>query len=330
MNIALKSFNTFGLDVYASSLLRISSLDQLRQALNHPSEKKLILGGGSNILFTQDFLGLVIKNEIPGKGILHENEDTVLLKIGAGENWHDLVTYCVEKNWYGIENLALIPGTVGAAPMQNIGAYGVELADVFVSLDAMHRINGEIKIFSLTDCKFGYRSSVFKTKLRDQYVITHVTLKLNKHGKLNLAYAALSKYLSEKNITPTLQDVYQAVIAIRQSKLPDPNEIGNAGSFFKNPMIDKAHFLVLQNEYTNMPFFTESENKIKIPAAWLIEQCGFKGQRFGDAGVHQHQALVLVNYGRAKGNELLALSERIQTAVKQKFNIELIAEVNIV
>lgn len=330
MNIALKSFNTFGLDVYASSLLRVKSLDQLHQALSQPSEKKLILGGGSNILFTQDFLGLVIKNEIPGKDILQENENTVLLKIGAGENWHDLVTYCVENNWYGIENLALIPGTVGAAPMQNIGAYGVELADVFVSLDAIHRETYETKNFLLDECEFGYRSSVFKTKLRDQYVITHVTLKLNKHGKLNLAYAALNNYLSEKNIAPTLQDVYQAVIAIRQSKLPDPNEIGNAGSFFKNPMIDKAHFLALQNEYANIPFFTESENKIKIPAAWLIEQCGFKGQRFGDAGVHQHQALVLVNYGHAKGNELLALSERIQTAVKQKFNIELIAEVNIV
>lgn len=332
-NFNLAEYNTMGLTAKARYFISISSVQQLQTLLadsQFQSLSKFMLGGGSNILFIDDYDGLIIHMDIKGIEIEYEDKNSVLLKIGAGENWHELVIYCIEKGWGGIENLSLIPGSVGAAPIQNIGAYGVELEEVFDSLEAVEIETGEIQTFNKEDCKFGYRDSVFKNELKGAYVITSVKLRLLKNPKINTSYKALSEALARKGISePTVKDVSDAVIEIRESKLPDPAEIGNTGSFFKNPVISKKQFNQLKTEYPEIPHYPAGE-KIKIPAAWLIDQCGWKGRRFGDAGVHKMQALVIVNYGKATGGEIWELAERIQHSVKERFGVDLTPEVNIV
>lgn len=289
-----------------------------------------MLGGGSNILFVNDFEGLVIHLNIKGREIIEENDKEVLIRVGAGENWHETVMYAVDNGWGGIENLSLIPGSVGAAPIQNIGAYGVELEDVFESLEAIDLETGISKTFDKKSCKFGYRDSVFKNELKGKYIITEVTLRLQKDPDVNRTYGALSEHLKEKGISdPDIKDISETVISIRQSKLPDPAKIGNTGSFFKNPVISEEAFRELQKEYPEIPNYPAGD-EIKIPAAWLIDQCGWKGKQIGDAGVHKAHALVIVNYGNANGGEIIELAEKIRHSVFKKFGVKLIPEVNIV
>lgn len=333
-NISLKPYNTFGIDAYAKSFTSFSSVEELKELLNsniitqHPF---LFLGGGSNILLTKNFDGVILKNEIKGIEIVKENEDHVYIKVGAGENWHSFVMFCVNNNYAGIENLSLIPGNVGASPMQNIGAYGVEIKDVFQELEAVDVHDSTTKVFELKDCAFGYRESVFKRKYKNQFVISSVTYRLNKRPSYNTSYGAINQELEKMGVKElSIQSISQAVINIRSSKLPDPKEIGNAGSFFKNPQIPNSKFQDLKEQYPGMPSFPVDDKQIKIPAGWLIEQCGWKGYRKGDAGCYSKQALVLVNYGSAKGEEILELSESIIDSVKEKFGVELEREVNII
>lgn len=289
-----------------------------------------MIGGGSNVLFISDYDGLVIHVDIKGISIDQEDEEEVILNVGAGENWHELVLHCVEKGWGGIENLSLIPGSAGAAPIQNIGAYGVELEEVFESLEAVEVKTGELKSFSKEECRFGYRDSIFKNELKGHFVITGVKLKLQKSPEVNTSYRALSDKLEEKGIRkPSIKDISEAVIEIRQSKLPDPAEIGNTGSFFKNPVITREQFEKLRSNYPDIPSYPAGD-KVKVPAAWLIDQCGWKGKRFGDAGVHKMQALVIVNYGNATGKEIWNLAQKIQVSVKERFGVSLTPEVNVV
>lgn len=326
--------NTFGLESKAKLFIEVHSVEELQEALSSEMAKEnqlMILGGGSNILLTGDFEGLVIKNNIKGIEVIHETDDFVLVRIGAGENWHETVQYALKQGWGGIENLSLIPGTVGAAPMQNIGAYGVEIKEVFEYLDAVRIDTGKTEKFNKTECAFGYRESIFKNKLKGQHVIVHVVLRLtkNKH-ELNTSYGAIADTLKQMKVKkPTIQDISQAVISIRQSKLPDPEKIGNAGSFFKNPTIDKIQYEELKTEYPEIPGYPLPDHQIKLPAAWLIEQCGWKGTQRGNIGVHKNQALVLVNYGGGDGNELKELAQEIRDSVVAKFGIELQPEVNI-
>lgn len=328
-NFSLKTHHTFGMEVQAAAYASITSEDDLQKKI--PIAKPfLILGGGSNLLFTKDFDGLILHNQIKGIELVQETENDVFLKIGGGEIWHDLVLWCIERNYAGIENLSLIPGTVGAAPIQNIGAYGVELKDVFDSLEAIHLQNGRTKIFKLEDCKFGYRNSVFKQEFKSQYFITRVILRLSKFPQLNLSYGAIVQTMKEIAAPSSIRGVSDAVITIRQQKLPDPKKIGNSGSFFKNPTISQNHFEILQKKYPKIVAFPVNEKEVKIAAGWLIESLGWKGYRKGDAGVHEHQALVLVNYGNAKGNEVWALAQEIQKDIKRVYNIDLEAEVNVV
>ncbi len=331
-DISLRAFNTFGIDVKAQYFAEAHSLDELIELLSGSQFKeRLVLGGGSNILLVNDIDAMVIHVGLKGIEVVSETEDVILIKAAAGENWHEFVLWCLEHNCGGIENLSLIPGNVGTAPIQNIGAYGVELKDVFVSCEALNRETLQLRSFSKEDCDFGYRNSFFKQEGRDKYVITSVTLRLTKkEHRIHLEYGAIKQQLKTMGVTtPTIQDVSRAVIAIRRSKLPDPAQLGNAGSFFKNPVIDKAYHKKLVERFPTLPYYTVSENKVKIPAGWLVEKAGFKGMRKGDAGVHQHQALVLVNYGDASGKELWQLSQRIQATVKRLFGIELEAEVNV-
>ncbi|HET8866622.1 MAG TPA: UDP-N-acetylmuramate dehydrogenase, partial [Gracilimonas sp.] len=325
--------NTMGVSANARYFASVASADELRQLLLQPDYKvlpKLMLGGGSNILFVNDFEGLVIHLGIKGRELIEENEGEVLLKIGAGEDWHQTVMYAVEKGWGGIENLSLIPGSVGAAPIQNIGAYGVELEEVFESLEAIDLETGISKTFDKQACDFGYRDSVFKNELKGKYIITHVTLRLQKDPDVNTTYRALSESLEERGISdPSIKDISETVIKIRQSKLPDPAEIGNTGSFFKNPVISEEAFKELQEKYPEIPNYPAGE-EIKIPAAWFIDQCGWKGKQVGDAGVHEVHALVIVNYGNATGAEIIELARKIRGSVFDKFGVELIPEVNIV
>ena len=334
-NISLKHYNTFGIEVSARWFAEITSIENLRQLFSDPTEwstrPRLILGGGSNILFTHDFEGIVIKNNIRGIKITAENEQEVSVTAGAGESWHDLVLFCVERGYGGIENLSLIPGTVGAAPIQNIGAYGVELKDTFEHLKAFRIADGRVEVFDRSACRFGYRDSVFKTSLKGQYIITEVTLRLSKNPKVNTSYGAIRQTLGEQGIAqPSIKDVSDAVIQIRRSKLPDPAQIGNAGSFFKNPEISGTDFEVLKEKFPDMPSYPGMNGTVKIAAGWLIEQCGLKGYRKGNAGVHEKQALVLVNYGNARGSEILDLAEYIKATVQEKFRVCLNHEVNIV
>jgi UDP-N-acetylmuramate dehydrogenase len=334
-NHDLKPYNTFAIAAKTKLFAKVENLPQLqwllKQELDH--DQMLVLGGGSNILLTQNFSGLVIQNAITGLTITQENHDHVWLQVGAGVNWHSLVLYCVDKNYGGIENLSLIPGTVGAAPIQNIGAYGVEFKDVFVSLEALHLQTGAVNILTSADCQFGYRDSVFKNQFKNHYIILTVTLKLTKNPQFNLSYGALQNTLAEMQIKEiSIRDVSNAVIKIRQSKLPDPKVIPNAGSFFKNPHLSLEHYQQLKQKYPDIPAFSADTssgeaNNVKIPAAWLIEQCGWKGYRSGNFGVHPAHALVLVNYKNASGNEIWQLAKKIQHDVYTEFKIKLTPEV---
>lgn len=328
-NFNLKHFNTFGICAQTDYFASVHSADELIEILANSIEPKLILGGGSNILFTENFHGLVIHIELKGIEIVEENENSVKIRVEAGENWHEFVKFCVERNFGGIENLSLIPGTVGAAPVQNIGAYGVELRDILVELTALIRNSGEFRTFSNEECGFGYRDSIFKRELKNSVVITSVTIELSKNLSLKTDYGAIRDELSGI-VNPTIQDVSEAVCRIRMSKLPNPAELGNSGSFFKNPEISSEKFDLVLNLFPKIPHFTAPLGKIKIPAGWLIEQSGWKGFRDGDAGVHKQQALVLVNYGNANGKEILDLAQKIQASVREKFDIHLETEVNII
>lgn len=330
-NVNITPFTTFGVEVYTKEFARFNSVEELQGILTKVIGKKLfILGGGSNVLFTKDFDGLVLRNEIKGITKIKEDEEFVYLKVGAGVVWHDFVLHTIENNWGGVENLSLIPGSVGASPMQNIGAYGVEIKDVFESLEAVEIATGKTHTFSHKDCQFGYRESVFKRSLKDKFIITSVTYRLSKNPKLNTSYGAIESELENRGITePTIKDISDVVIAIRQSKLPDPREIGNGGSFFKNPIITKSHFEELKARYEQIPSYPVDEYHIKVPAGWLIDQAGWKGKRIGDYGVHKRQALVLVNYGSAKGQDIFNLSEEIITDIQNKYGITLEREVNI-
>lgn len=332
-NFSLKSYNTFGIDAKARFFVEITSVDELVVALQlkeYPN--KFILGGGSNMLLTQDIDALVIHVNIKGIQINEEDENNVTLKVMAGENWHELVLWTLEHGYGGLENLSLIPGNTGTAPIQNIGAYGVELKDRFVSCEALDRENQKLTVFSLENCQFGYRESFFKNKGKNKYVIVSVTFKLSKKNhELNTNYGAIEKELQDNTIgNPTIKDISDAVIAIRRRKLPDPKKIGNSGSFFKNPMISKETFERFIQKNPEAPFYKISESHYKIPAGWLIEQCGFKGKRVGDAGVHKNQALVLVNYGNATGGEIIALANKIIKHVENEFSIAIIPEVNLI
>ncbi|THD66361.1 UDP-N-acetylmuramate dehydrogenase [Robertkochia marina] len=331
-NISLKPYNTFGLDVKAAHFCSVTTEDELRAALLSDHPRKFILGGGSNMLLTKDLDALVIHIGLRGIEILENNKENALVRVAAGENWHDFVLWAIGHDLGGVENLSLIPGNTGTAPVQNIGAYGVELKDVFHSCDVMHRETGKKETFSLEQCKFGYRDSVFKTTLKDQYVITSVVLKLSRPGyhKLNTGYGAIKGELQARNIqSPGIADISRAVIAIRQSKLPDPAKLGNSGSFFKNPVVGEMLFKELQESYPEIPHYPAGQGQVKIPAGWLIEQSGLKGFRKKDAGIHKNQALVLVNHGKATGKELLELAEMVQEKVFNKFGISIRPEVNI-
>lgn len=332
-NISLKPFTTFGIDKKAKLFTTVETLDELKAALLAAKEKQLpvfILGGGSNILLTRDIDGLVIKLEIKGINLVKEDGDQLWVEVGAGEMWHELVLHSIAQDWAGLENLSLIPGTVGASPMQNIGAYGVEIKDVFDSLQAMHRETLEMQSFNAEACRFGYRESVFKQTFKDQFVITSVTFRLSKTPNFHLEYGAIREVLAANGIDqPSIRAISDAVIQIRQSKLPDPKEIGNAGSFFKNPTIPNAQFDALKASYPSIPGYPSAEG-VKVAAGWLIEQTGWKGKRIGEVGVHAKQALVLVNYGGGTGEEIKKLSEQIQASVYDKFGVQLQAEVNFI
>lgn len=333
-NVSLKPYNTFGIDVTARYLVEVDSDQDIQTLLQLPDVQtlpKLILGGGSNLLLTQDFNGLVVKINLKGIETVKEDQNHVWLRAGAGESWHDFVMYSVEKGLGGIENLSLIPGTVGAAPMQNIGAYGVEIKDTFDRLEAVDIATGVKRIFSNTDCHFGYRNSVFKNEAKGQYIITSVQFKLDKTPTLHLSYGDIQKTLEQMGVKePTIKAVSDAVIKIRRSKLPDPAEIGNAGSFFKNPEITTTQFNSLKTQYPEIPGYVIDNETVKVPAGWLIEQCGWKGKRFGNIGVHARQALVLVNYGGGKGLDIKQLSEKVQASVAEQFGIVLHTEVNFI
>ena len=333
-NVQLKPYNTFGIEATAQYFTEVSTIEQLQQILQHPDYQhtpRLILGGGSNLLLTKDFEGIVIKINIKGIEIVKQDTEHVWLKSGAGVMWHELVMHCVNENYAGIENLSLIPGTVGAAPMQNIGAYGIEIKEVFEELQALEISTGNIKVFNKEECQFGYRESIFKHEAKGKYVIINVTFKLNKNPIFHMEYGAIKDTIAEMGVnTLSIKAISDAVIHIRQSKLPNPAEIGNAGSFFKNPEISKEQFDTLKAQYPTIPSYPISETIVKVPAGWLIEQAGWKGQRFGNVGVHARQALVLVNYGGGKGNEIKELSQNIQASVQDKFGILLSPEVNFI
>ncbi len=333
-NVQLADYSTMGVKASSKYFIAVKELETLPEIFNFVEsthKECLILGGGSNVLFASDFDGIIIKNELSGVEVIDETDDQVKLKIGAGENWHSLVDFCVKQQWYGIENLALIPGTVGAAPIQNIGAYGTELVNTFVELEAFDIHKKEMLVFNKRACKFGYRDSIFKNALKNKVIVTSVTLRLQKKGEVNVGYSALKSHLESNQIfEPGIEEVFNAVIKIRQSKLPDPEIIGNNGSFFKNPVIPVFHYDELKQQYPVIPSYPVTEHLVKVPAGWLIDVAGWKGFRKGDAGVHAKQALVLVNYGNASGKELFELSELIREDVIQKFGIKLEREVNII
>jgi len=332
-NVSLKKFNTFGIDTNANRYVNITNENDLKNILiSEVSKPKFILGGGSNMLLTKDIDALVLHINLKGITILKETTDYVIVEAKAGENWHDFVLWCIENNLGGVENLSLIPGNVGTAPIQNIGAYGVELKDVFHSCKAIHVNTQEVKTFSKSDCQFGYRESIFKQELKGEYIITSVYFKLTKNNhKLNVDYGAIISELEHLKIkTPTIKNISDVIINIRQSKLPNPKEIGNSGSFFKNPVISKLQFEKLKKDFPTVPHYIISESEIKVPAGWLIETAGFKGKRFGDYGVHNKQALVLVNYGEASGKDIYKLAKLIQKTILRLFHINIETEVNII
>lgn len=333
-NVSLRPYNTFGFEAKARYFVAITSIEPLQQLLRDPRWSKVpkwILGGGSNVLLTRDVDALVIRIEIEGIEIVQENDDQVLLRVGAGENWHGFVLHCVENGYGGAENLSLIPGTVGAAPMQNIGAYGVEIKDIFEELQAVETATGTLRTFDATACAFGYRESVFKTTLKDKYIITSVTFRLQKKPAYNISYGDIQKTLDEMGVPEhSVRAISEAVIKIRQSKLPDPAQIGNAGSFFKNPEIPKAQFEALKTRFPAIPGYPVGHDAVKVPGGWLIEQAGWKGHRAGAVGVHDRQALVLVHHGGGMGQEIKELAAAVQASVAAMFGIQLMAEVNFV
>ncbi len=331
-DISLKPYNSFGIDAKARYFATFNDYDSLQELVEtNPATSLLVLGGGSNILFTQNFEGLILKNEIRGITELHEDNEHVYVKAGAGENWHQFVLYCIQRNWAGIENLSLIPGNVGASPMQNIGAYGVEIDDVFWDLEAWHIRDKKKVTFTRSDCEFGYRESVFKKKYKDQFIILNVTYQLKKKPRFNTSYGAIEQELEKMGITElSIKAISDAVINIRTSKLPDPSETGNAGSFFKNPTVSKEKFQILNSKFQGIVGHENIDGSVKLAAGWMIEQCHWKGVRRGDAGCHAKQALVLVNYGNASGNDIYTLSEEIKQSVNAKFGVVLEREVNIV
>jgi UDP-N-acetylmuramate dehydrogenase len=334
-SVDLHPYNTFKIRATARYFVAIRSAEDFKELVAtevYKRENHLILGGGSNILLTSDYNGLVIKNEIKGIVISDDTFDTITIKVGAGELWHSLVMHCVSNNWGGVENLSLIPGTVGAAPMQNIGAYGIEIKNVIKNVEAIDNQTGEIKVFTNEECAFGYRESVFKQKLRGKYFISSVTLILTKKNhQFNTTYGAIDATLKQQHVHEiSVRTISDAVIAIRQQKLPDPAVVGNAGSFFKNPTISKLHFENIRTTFPDVPGYEVENQEVKVPAGWLIEQCGWKGKTFDAIGVHPHQALVLVNYGGGTGEKIWSLAEKILASVKEKFNIELQPEVNVI
>ena len=333
-NKSIENYTTFGVPVKAKLFSAFSSVDQLKKILSIKElreEKQLVLGGGSNLLFTKDFDGLVLKNELLGIEQIKEDKSEVWLKVGAGENWHEFVMYCVNKNLGGIENLSLIPGNVGASPMQNIGAYGVEIKDVFVSLEALNIATQEVEIFDNKECKFGYRESIFKNSHKGKYIILSVTYKLSKTPVFNTSYGAIENQLKEMGIKElSVKSISDAVIAIRSSKLPDPKKIGNAGSFFKNPIVSKDKFAKLIVDFPEIANYQQNDGSVKIAAGWLIDQLGWKGKTFENYGVHKNQALVLVNYGGGTGENIFNLSSDIMNSVLNKYGIQLEREVNII
>ena len=330
-NVSLKPYNTFGIDVRASKFIKIQSIEDLKKILRKTyAEELFILGGGSNMLLTGDIHKTVLQIDLKGKEVVEEKKDYVIIKAHAGENWHEFVLWTLEQNFGGLENLSQIPGNVGTSPIQNIGAYGVELKDNFVSCEAINIQTLESRTFTLEDCDFGYRNSVFKNKLKGQYIITSVNFRLSsKNHQLKMDYGAIRTEL-EALESPTIKDISNAVIKIRESKLPNPAEIGNSGSFFKNPVISAEAFKNLQIQFPEIPSYPISVTEVKVPAGWLIDQSGLKGYRDGDAGVHKKQALVLVNYGNASGSDILMLSIKVREVVKEKFGIDLEPEVNII
>jgi UDP-N-acetylmuramate dehydrogenase len=330
-NFDLKPYNTFGISVHANRYATFSSIEELQSLLaERNNDPLLILGGGSNLLLTQDFQGFVLKNEIGGIEVLSETADEAMVRSGAGETWHEFVLTCIELNLSGLENLSLIPGSVGASPMQNIGAYGVEIKDCFESLTAYHLESGEVHTFDNKDCAFGYRESVFKHQFKGQYVICTVTFRLKKNAVVNTSYGAISAELDKQGlVNPGIREVSNAVIAIRQSKLPDPKVIGNAGSFFKNPIVENAVYDAIKLNYPEAPFYPVDEHHGKLAAGWLIEQAGWKGKTIDTYGVHTLQALVLVNYGGSTGSQIYDLSSQIISDIESKFGVTLEREVNI-
>lgn len=332
-NFSLKNYNTFGIEAKAKQFVAVHNLDELQAVLkNHSSEKKFILGGGSNMLLTQDIDALVIHIDLKGKKIIKEDDDFVWVESQAGEVWHEFVLWTIDQNFGGLENMSLIPGNVGTTPVQNIGAYGAEIKDTFVSCDAMNIKTQEVKTFTKDECKFGYRESIFKQEAKDKFIITSVVFKLKKHSHtINIDYGDIKAELAKNNVNnPTIKDVSNAVIAIRNTKLPNPKELGNSGSFFKNPVISKELFKKVQAKFPEVKHFEVSPTEVKVPAGWLIENAGLKGYRNGDAGVHKNQALVLVNYGNATGRDILNLSKYVQKTVFDKYGIEIEAEVNVI
>ncbi len=329
-NFSLKEYNSFGIDVNASHFCAIHSEDQLKEILKKISQPIFVLGGGSNLLLTKDLNATVLYNQIKGIERVAENEKTILIKVGGGVVWDDCVSWAVAHSYAGIENLSLIPGSVGAAPIQNIGAYGVEVKDVFISLDAIDLNTGKKVSFKKEDCGFAYRNSVFKNQYKGQFFISYVYLELQKEAKLNLAYGAIKEKLAEQKISePTIKDVSDTVKAIRRMKLPDPAELGNSGSFFKNPVISEEEFQRLASEFSDLKYYAQEDGNYKIPAGWLIEECGWKGKRIGNTGSYAKQALVIVNYGDASGEEVEQHALNVKKSVYAKFGILLEAEVNI-
>lgn len=327
-DFSLKNYNTFGIDVMAKKFISVTTVQQLKTVLQENNDV-FLLGGGSNMLLTQNIDVTVVHLNLNGVIVNNQTENTVEVTASAGENWHEFVLWCIDQNYGGLENLSLIPGNVGTCPIQNIGAYGFEVKDTITSLEALNKKTLKIETFTNAECEFGYRNSIFKNKAKDQYAIISVTFKLTtKNHNTNTSYGAIQEEL--KNISnPSLKDISNAVIAIRNSKLPNPKEIGNSGSFFKNPVIDITLFNKLKNQYPEIPSYPVSETLVKVPAGWLIEKAGFKGKRFGAAGVHSKQALVLVNYGDATGKEVYEIAKKIQRKIKTEFEIPLEIEVNV-
>ncbi|MEP2687671.1 UDP-N-acetylmuramate dehydrogenase [Maribacter dokdonensis] len=332
-HFSLKNYNTFGIAATARYFVEVTTIEELQDILeNNAYPRKILIGGGSNMLLTDYIDALFIHVNLKGKQIVSQDDNNVIVKVMAGENWHSMVMWAIDHDFGGLENMSLIPGNTGTAPIQNIGAYGVELKDCFVSCEAVRIEDQQLVTLSKEECQFGYRDSFFKNEGKDKYVITSVTFSFTKKNhNINSGYGAIENQLLKESISnPTIKDISNAVIAIRQSKLPDPKELGNSGSFFKNPIVTKEIFTLFSAKYPEAPFYKVTEDCFKIPAGWLIEQCGFKGKRFGDAGVHKNQALVLVNYDNATGKDILDLAAKIIKEVKRKFGIEISPEVNLI